>query len=451
MSASLDGSTLSSIGDAMRTTLLIASLSLAALLSPLVMAQKGATPQPEYWKLDAESSVILVEDARVPVVTLRLRFPVGRWSSWAREHHAGEAFRIQLYDPEGVLRRRADALGVRPWFFVLKHAMGFTITFLKDDTAEVMDLVRDIFSNRSFDRRELRRWQKGVALGWREQENTPNFRLEKAISGALFRPGDPRLWDYERPARGSTDIKALVAARDTVLRLPGRQIGLAGCINRAGAERLIEGLLPPLLAQPPQGLAPEFMPPLQSGDRPSETTVSMRRLTQVYMKLSRLSLDYSDPDYPAFLVADHVLGGNFYSRLSVALRHKKGDTYGAGTMRQGGIDVDAYGLFSFTRTANADAAEDTLRGVLQAFHDAGITREEREVASSYLLGRCWKLRESPESVLAEAMWEQRFALPRGFRDTLAEQAAACSLEKINTFIRRFYEPKNFFMVSVRPR
>ncbi len=428
------------------------ALPILAVLSGGLAGLAGeAPPSVVRWQADESTTVLLVEDDRVPVVELRLAFPVGDWSPWARENHADEAFRIQFHDPDGALRRRADALGIRPWFSVSSRSMLLSVSFLREDTEAVFELVRDILANRSFDRSELRRWRKERALGWKQKQRSPHFRLEQAARRTLFRPGDSRRVPWEKPPRVSTDVERLVATRDVILRLPGRQIGLAGNIDRATAEQVVENLLPPALERPPAGIDPLLLPPRGPDERPRRLVIPMRRLTQVYMVLGRIAPAIGDPDYPAFLVADHVLGGNFHSRLSTALRHEKGDTYGAGT--RGGNDLvpEAYGLATFTRAPNAASAEATLREVLATFHENGITEEERALAAGFLVGRGWRRRASPGAVLAEAMWEQQFGLPRGYRDRLAAQAAALTLDEIDAFIRRFHDPERFGIVIARPR
>ncbi|RMG44320.1 MAG: insulinase family protein [Acidobacteria bacterium] len=438
-----------------RTSPLVVLFAVAAAWLPALGARAGAAaaapPQPVEWRIDPATAVTLVEDHRVPVITLRLRFPVGTWSPWARERHVEEAFEIQFYDPEGALRRRADALGIRPSLEVSQRQAELAVTFLARDLDEVSRLVRDILSNRDFDRRELKRWRQQRKLLWKEQQTSPAFRLGQAAMRALFRPGDPRRLEYEKPPRLSTDTAELAAARDLVLALPGRQIGFAGDIDRERAEAIARGLLPPPLEEPPEGLEPDLPPPVDPEKRPREVTVAIRRLTQVYLGLARVGLPETDPDYPAFLVADHVLGGNFYSRLSVALRHEEGDTYGAFTHGGGGLVPSGYGPFTFTRAPNAAAAKEKLHRVIDEFHARGITEEERERAAGYLLGRRWTRRANPDAILREAMWEARFGLPHGFRDRLAEKAAALPLEKVNAFIERFYDPARLVEVTVAPK
>jgi len=177
--------------------------------------------------------------------------------------------------------------------------------------------------------------------------------------------------------------------------------------------------------------------------------VKLARLTQVYFALAREAPALTDREYAAFLVADHVLGGHFYSRLYVALRHGEGDTYATGTIREGEPATGAYGLWTYSRTANAIEAK--LRGVLSKFHDGGITEEERADAAGYLKGRRAFNVQAPGQVLDRILWERSRGLDPGYRDALVERAAALPLDEINAFVKRFYDPARFTMIRVENR
>jgi predicted Zn-dependent peptidase len=172
----------------------------------------------------------------------------------------------------------------------------------------------------------------------------------------------------------------------------------------------------------------------------------MRKLTQVYLALGRDSLPWTDPRRPAFLVADHVLGGHFYSRLYVALRHDAGDTYGAGTSDRGDVVPGTYAASTFTRAENAKAIEAKLRGVMNVFQEKGITEEERASAVSYLRGNRAFDRQSAGQVLGRFMTERRLGLAPGFLDEQIERASTLSLDEINAFIREFYDPSQYSML-----
>jgi predicted Zn-dependent peptidase len=48
------------------------------------------------------------------------------------------------------------------------------------------------------------------------------------------------------------------------------------------------------------------------------------------------------------------------------------------------------------------------------------------------------------------MDEHSLGLPDGFLDARAARAAALTLEQVNDFVRRFYDPAGFTMIRARP-
>jgi len=404
-------------------------------LPALLLAAAAAT-----FPIDAGTEGILVEDHRVPVVTVAIELPVGTWSPWAIAHHAADAFAYQLDDPERALRKRADDLAASLGVGVDDRSMMLRAVCLKRDLPAVMDLLRDVLANERYDRARLEQQRRAQQIAWRGNETDIQFRIRQAAARSMFASGDPRRRPFEKPDPIETDPAKLAAARDALIRIPGRAIGFAGDLTEGEAREAAKGLLPPPTAAPPDDLAPRFSPvaPVSGAE-----DVPMRRLTQVYLALVRDSLPWTDPERPAYLVANHVLGGHFYSRLYVALRHEAGDTYGAGTYEEGDVVPQSYAAGTFTRAENARAIETKLRETMALFHEGGITEEERADAVSYLRGHRAFARQSAAQILDRFMTERRLSLPSGALDAMIDRAAALPLEEVNRFIREFYDPARF--------
>lgn len=421
-------------------------LAAVALCSWPAAAGAGA----QSWPVDAGTTAILVEDHRAPLVRLVLEFPGGRWSPWVAGKRAEPAFIAQFSDSRGALRRRADEKAIEVSLQVGEVSATLAVECATADFPAALGLVRDLLANRDLDRRTLRRRAQERKLVWQGEQKTPRARVRRAAAEWLFAPGDPRRQGVERPRPLSRESRDLAAWRDQWIRFPGRVVGLAGDLTRAEAEAAAAGLLPPPSSTTQAGLDPGLLPLKPAETRAPRINIPMPRLTQVYFGLVRPSLDWKDPDYPAFLVADHVLGGHFYSRLSVALRHEGGETYSAGTTGRGGRAVEPYLLWSYTNSAQAGPARAEMRRVLDQFHEAGITDEERAAAAGYLLGRRAFYRQSPAQILDTALEARRMGVSEDFFDRLAGQAAALPTEQVNAFIRRFYRPDLFTPVQAAP-
>ena len=407
-------------------------------LPALLLAAAAAFP------LGAGTDGVLVEDHRAAVVTVVVEIPVGTWSPWVREHHAADAFRYQLDDPDRALRKRADALAAYLSPQVDDRHAALRATCLKRDLPEMLALVHDVLRNTRYDRDKLRRDRRAAEIEWRGRETDVQFRLMQAAARSLFAEGDPRRRAYEKPDAIETDPEKLVAARDAMLRFPGRVIGFAGDLTEQEARDAAKDLLPPADVAPPADV-PFVLSPLLP-PKPGDQDVPIRKLTQVYFADVRDSLPWNDADRPAFKIANHVLGGHFYSRLYVALRHEAGDTYGAGTREEGDAVPGFYGAVTFTRAANAAETEAKLRKTMTTFHDAGITEQERADAVSYLRGHRAFARQSASQILDRYLTERRLGLASGTLDAQIDRASSLSLDDVNRFIERFYDPGRFTLL-----
>jgi zinc protease len=401
------------------------------------------------WNVDAGTQGVLAEDHRAPVVTVTIEFPIGTWSRWARDRDAADAFSFQDDDPERALRSRADALAATVTLGMDERTATLRVRCLRPDLDAALALVKDVLANTRYDEHELKRASRERKILWRGNETDVAFRMSQATARLLFAPQDPRRLPYEKPARVETNVAKLVAARDAMIRWPGRVVGFAGDLTQDEAERATSGLLPEPVAAMPDGVAPRFDALTPADSRAKADDIAMRNLTQVYLELVRDSLPWNDPQSPAFLVADHVLGGHFYSRLYVALRHDAGDTYGAGTTDHGDVVPDAYVVSTFTRAENAAGIEAKLRAVMSLFREHGITEEERATAISYLRGNRAFGKQSSGQILGRWLTERRLGLAPGFLDEQVERASTLSLAEINAFIRDFYDPARFTMLRAK--
>jgi zinc protease len=416
------------------------------MLLSVPLATADSIGEPDIWSLDEATTVVLVEDHRAPLVELRVQVPAGDWTPWFQDNHGEEAWTLQHYDPDGDLRARADALAIDLSMYTRQQRSVLSVSCLKQDLPAAVELVGDIFANTAYDEAELRRAQKGIRIGWDGNLKDPDFRLNQRKAALLFDEEDARRYSFIKPDDIETDGAVLAATRDTMLRLPGRIIGLAGDVSREEAEETIQDLLPEAGALP-EGMAPVFKPLLQ---RPLEYVESMANLTQVYFAYLREGPTWDDDDYVAWLVADHTLGGHFYSRLYVSLRHEGGETYGAYTTGSGAGSPEAYALSTFTRTENKATTQDKLQQTLATFHADGITEEELADAVGYMSGRRLRMRQAPGQVLNETLWALSNDHPIDWEVQLVEAARSLTVESVNASIQVFFDPEKFTMLTVEP-
>lgn len=419
----------------------------ALLLIGAQVALADGIAEPAIWNLDESTTVVLVEDHRAPLVELRVQVPVGNWTPWFLDNHGEEAWTLQHYDPDGALRARIDALAIDLSVYTREQRSVLAVSCLKRDLSDAMELVEDIFANTAYDEAELKRLQQGVDIAWEGNQKDPEFRRNQAAAALMFAPGDARLLTTSEPPPVASDLEALASTRDQMIRLPGRIIGFGGDLTREEVESLSQGFLPEV-GETLEDVEPVLLPLLE---RPETHVETMDNLTQIYFAYLRDGPLWDDEDYVAWRVADHVLGGHFYSRLYVSLRHEGGETYGAYTTGGASDSPRLYTLSTFTRVDNQQTTQDKLKEVLATFHAQGITQQELDDAVGFLEGRALTEVQSPGQVLNDVMWALGNDRPLDETMRVIEVAQQLTVEEVNAAIERFYDPAQFTMLTVEPQ
>jgi len=415
-------------------------LSLALAASPFPVHQET---------LPSGDTLVVVEDHRAPIVFFRIDIPVGRHGPWGWAHDVGTAWDIQLYDPERTLRTRADELAVQLNLTPSATVAQISVSCLTEDLDEVLDLVDDVLHNTSFEKKELKRWKKGRKLDTQSEKDDARHQGTLAVKQQLFTKADPRRRPWETEPPMIRDREALAATRDAILAQPGRLVGVSGDVDPALGRRIAERLLPP--PTPIDGEVELQYRDLRPADQREDTEVRLKRLTQVYFRWTRPGLTWKDPDAAAAMVAGHVLAGHAHARLGQRLRYDEGATYGVNQFGAVESEVQALTIYTFTRTENAEKAEGMLAEELSRFHTDGITADELADTLTNLAGAEAFRLQGPWTPMGTRMWELRHGLPEGTYERVMEEAQELTLEQVNDFIGRFYDPEAFTMVKVVPK
>jgi predicted Zn-dependent peptidase len=98
-----------------------------------------------------------------------------------------------------------------------------------------------------------------------------------------------------------------------------------------------------------------------SGDVTTLAVVPRESAAQSELRIGQLATSRVTPDYPALLVMNAVLGGQFVSRVNLKLREEKGYTYGARTSFEWRRGISPFALQTSVHTGStADAIADSL-------------------------------------------------------------------------------------------
>jgi zinc protease len=125
-------------------------------------------------------------------------------------------------------------------------------------------------------------------------------------------------------------------------------------------------------------------------ERQARVGVFAAKRQQVHVFLGHLGVQRCDPDYPALVVMDHVLGTGpgFTNRISRKLRDEQGLAYSVNASIHGSAGI-LPGMFTAYIGTSPDHVTTAVKGFLQEIRniqDTPVGADELEVAKSYLIG-----------------------------------------------------------------
>jgi zinc protease len=163
-----------------------------------------------------------------------------------------------------------------------------------------------------------------------------------------------------------------------------------------------------------------------------------------------LVLRDDDPDYPAMIISNYMLGGGINSRLFRRLREKEGISYGAGSGIQA-QSFDRVGTFNAGAIYAPQNVDRLLRGFreeIEKIRTEGFTATELETAKTgYLLGRSQSRANDQE--LVGTLVARRFAnrTMTSYDEDFERKIQAVTLDQANAAVKRHLDPTR--MVFVR--
>jgi zinc protease len=335
-------------------------------------ARAVAPPKLERFTLKNGLAVTFARDARLPLAEARLSLRAGRVQEGPGEAGLAPACDELLF--KGCAGQ--DAAAVAGAFTGLGWAVGSSSEseWLKVSGSGLSrtfgDFARQlarVLTTAEFPEDEVALWRENAVEELAMRRAQASFLSEERLRAELF-----GAHPYGRGAPDEAAIRAVDRARLRAfhaarVRPGGAHLVLAGDLDPERARAELEAAF----AHWAPSAAPEPPPPMPEAgagrvvlvDRPGSAQASL-------IVAQALPLTPRDPDYAAFILANHALGGTANSRLFENLRTRRGFTYGAYS------SLETYGRGAVW-SAGADVRPDAARAALDEFAaEAGRLRAE---------------------------------------------------------------------------
>ncbi len=414
---------------------------------------KVKLPRPIETVLPNGINLMILEDHRAPLVTVQ--FDVNgagpMFEPAGQPGLAGAAARLLT---EGTKTRTSrqiaeqiDSLGAS-----LSASAGFgsgsAVVFasgLSDTFEKWFALTADVLLHPSFPADELAQYQTRAKSALLQQRSQPGFLANQTMSRTLYGAfpaavvsATPESLDSLTPAMLTAWHSEHYAPQNTILAISG-DVHADTLIPKL-RQWLSEWQKSKLSAKLPAGPGPASKEKIFLIDRPSSV--------QTTLLMGNLAIERSNPDYPALMVMNEVLGAGSASRLFLNLREEKGYTYGvysnviarkyAGPWTAGGdvrTEVTDGAMTEFMREFNRIRNEKVL--------DTELDAARRSVVARFALSL-----ESPQQVIGYAITRKAYNFPADYWDKYPAQIAAITADDVQRIAQKYINPATMQVVAV---
>lgn len=157
-----------------------------------------------------------------------------------------------------------------------------------------------------------------------------------------------------------------------------------------------------------------------------------------------------NPDYPALVLADQVLGsgGFLTARIPTRLRENEGISYGAGSFLNVSrkYESSSWGVYSFFNPTKVDVVESAIKDEINKAFKDGFTKEEMtKTITSWKNERKTSL--GMDSYLATLINTHLFfGNPLEEFDTLEQQVDKLSVDDVNKVMKKYIDPSKLTLI-----
>jgi zinc protease len=410
-------------------------------------------PKPVEATLPNGVSVLILEDHRFPTVTVEFEIDGAGplFESAGQPGLAGAAAQLLRQGTKTRSSRQiaeqVDSLGAT---LMANAPFGSDTTVVtasgpSENFAQWFALTANVLLHPSFPADELAQYKDRAKPGLLQQRTQPNFLANQTFSRALYGTfpaavvsATPESIDALTPATLADWHNKRYTPQNTLL-------AISGDVRPAT-------LLPQLRQWLAEWQRTESSVNLPAGPRPAAKgrvyLVDRPGSVQTTLLMGNLAIARNDPDYPALVVLNEVLGAGAASRLFLNLREEKGYTYGVYSSVRAQKYAGPWTAGGDLRTEVTDGAMTQFLYELNRIRDEKVPDAELDSARRAVVARFALSLESPQQLIAYATTRKRYNFPADYWDKYPAQVAAVTADAVQRVAQKYIDPATMQVVAV---
>ena len=407
-------------------------------------------PKPFRTELSNGLKIVVVEDSRHPIITIRLALRSGDINDPAGLNGLTSAMTDLLN--EGTekynskdLAEKIESLGAN-----LSASAGLDNTVVRASTltayrAEILDLIGELVLSPTFPANELELYKQNAIEGLKYQRSQPDFLADEQMAKIIY-------GDHPYGVNSPNEDEIAKLSRNDLVEIHKRKfipnnatLIAVGDVNSAELVKEIEDLF----SGWEKGDVEEIdLPGTPERNDRTLTIVDRPGSSQANIVLSNIAMNRNNPDYFPVLVMNQVLGAGASSRLFMNLREEKGYTYGAYSRSYAKRHTGSFEATSEVRTAVTGESLKEFFYELERIRNEKVSDEELIDAKNFLAG-VFPIRAETQGGLTNLIVSQQlYDLPEDYLQTYRDKINGVTAEDVERVANKYVKPDQIAMVIV---
>lgn len=413
-------------------------------LRPLVL------PKREEFTTADGLRVILVEDRRVPFVTLRLVVRAG--SAHDPADLPGLATLTAHCLTQGTQKRKSfqfaravEELGATLEAHANRDYSTVSATVLAENLSPLLKLMAETVMTPAFAPDEVELAKENTIQTLRYQRTQPAFLARERYAQVLF-GNHP----YSRIAPTEESVSAMTP--DTLRQFHASNYtpdnSLLVVVGAVDASRLRKALDKVFAGWQPRGVAkePHEAPPAR--EKRTVHIVDRPGSVQVNLLIGHLAPRPNDPDFLTLEVTNTALGGRAGSRLFMNVREQKGFAYDVGSHLSQHREASIFSMSAQVRPEVAGEAVEEMLKEVEVLRRDGITESELKSTKDYLNGTFSIHLSTQGGIAGEIVAIEMLELPKDSMETYRERVQSITLQGVRDVVQCHLFPDRMAIVAV---
>lgn len=305
------------------------------------------------------------------------------------------------------LKDEFDKLKARVSFFGANNQAGANIETTKENLPAVMKLVAEVLKTPAFDENEFEKLKQEELAGIESQRSEPQaiaFNQYRRIVSPYPKSDIRYVGTFDEDVENikSATIDQIRQFHKDFYGANNASATVVGDFDKAEIQKIIADEFGSWKSAKPFTRIASPYQPVKAENKSLETP---DKANAMFVAGLNMPLQDTDPEYPALVMANYMLGGGFLnSRLATRIRQKEGLSYGVGSQFSAS-SLDKNGSFmsyAIYAPENAQKLEAAFKEEIEKTLKEGFTAEELKAArSGYLQSR--QVARSQDASLASTL------------------------------------------------